>query len=61
MGLGTSPDTREGLFSGPSLVEVGESSWAGEGALAQVSLSSVMPLLASGEDDGLTGDRKSVV
>ncbi|XP_050265760.1 uncharacterized protein LOC126709524 isoform X2 [Quercus robur] len=69
MGLGTSPVTRDGLFSGPSFVEVGESSWAGEGALAQVPLeaelesgvlgqctsSSVMPLLASGEADGFTG------
>ena len=72
MGLGTSPeltDTSVGHFSGPRLFEVGESSWAGEGALAQVpleadivtrvsgrcTLSSVEPSLVSGEADVFTG------
>ena len=71
MGLGTSlelTDTSEGLFLGPRLVEVGESSWAGVGALAQVALeadiekgvsgrcklSSVEPSLVSGEADIFT-------
>ncbi|XP_030943370.1 uncharacterized protein LOC115968197 isoform X2 [Quercus lobata] len=72
MGLGTSPeltDTSVGHFSGPRLFEVGESSWAGEGAVAQVpleadietgvsarcALSFVEPSLVSGEADVFIG------
>ena len=74
LGLGTSPvmsDPSMGpfnpVFSGPSMFEVGEGSWAGEGGSAQASLLFVhksrasawcaMPLV---EADALL-DRKSVV